>query len=588
MNDHNNPQVARLPEHLKQFIVEQHYEKYTPIDQAVWRYVMRQNYDYLKDVAFYPYIEGLKRAGLSIERIPDLKTMNENLGKIGWGAVTVDGFIPPAAFMEYQAYKVLVIAADIRQIKHIEYTPAPDIIHEASGHAPIIADKDYAQYLQYIGEIGSKAMFSYNDFELYESIRHLSILKELHDANPEMLSKAENDVFEKQQSLGKPSEMALLSRLHWWTVEYGLIDTATGPKIYGAGLLSSIGESASCMLDSVAKIPYTIDAVNVPFDITQTQPQLFVTPDFENLITVLEEFANKMAFRTGGKSGLEKAIECKNICTVVLSSGIQISGVIDKIELDTNDEPSLIVFNSSVALAFNHKQLRGWDKSVLDKGFITPVGKIKNSAKLLEDLSDQEIEEFKNTGTDLSEFYFESGIVLKGVLRQLIKKNYKTIAIIFSNCRVYDSITGHDFYNEPEDFILTVGANVTSVFCGAADKDAYNQEAFISKKTTPNFVEYSAEIIQLHQLYDQIARLRKVGGSDLEIKKIWETLKSNYPEDWLASMELYEYLITEDKLPAISSEIKNSLEKTAIADPHLEKLVQDGFRVIKNQLKSFA
>lgn len=588
MNDHNNPQVARLPEHLKQFIVEQHYEKYTPIDQAVWRYVMRQNYDYLKDVAFYPYIEGLKRAGLSIERIPDLETMNENLGKIGWGAVTVDGFIPPAAFMEYQAYKVLVIAADIRQIKHIEYTPAPDIIHEASGHAPIIADKDYAQYLQYIGEIGSKAMFSYNDFELYESIRHLSILKELHDANPEMLSKAENDVFEKQQSLGKPSEMALLSRLHWWTVEYGLIDTATGPKIYGAGLLSSIGESASCMLDSVAKIPYTIDAVNVPFDITQTQPQLFVTPDFENLITVLEEFANKMAFRTGGKSGLEKAIECKNICTVVLSSGIQISGVIDKIELDTNDEPSLIVFNSSVALAFNHKQLRGWDKSVLDKGFITPVGKIKNSAKLLEDLSDQQIEEFKNTETDLSEFYFESGIVLKGVLRQLIKKNYKTIAIIFSNCRVYGSITGHDFYNEPEDFILTVGANVTSVFCGAADKDAYNQEAFISKKTTPNFVEYSAEIIQLHQLYDQIARLRKVGGSDLEIKKIWETLKSNYPEDWLASMELYEYLITMDKLPAISSEIKNSLEKTAIADPHLEKLVQDGFRVIKNQLKSFA
>ena len=140
-NDFNNPQVARLPNHLKQFIVEQHYEKYTPIDHAVWRYVMRQNYSYLKDVAYYPYIPGLRKAGLTIEKIPDLQEMNDALAKIGWGAVTVDGFIPPAAFMEYQAYHVLVIAADIRQLKHIEYTPAPDIIHESAGHAPIIADQ---------------------------------------------------------------------------------------------------------------------------------------------------------------------------------------------------------------------------------------------------------------------------------------------------------------------------------------------------------------------------------------------------------------------------------------------------------------
>ncbi|MGY0038171.1 hypothetical protein [Pedobacter sp. NJ-S-72] len=166
MTDFNNPRVAQLPKHLRQFIVDQNYAKYTPVDQAVWRYVMRQNYSYLKDVAYYPYIKGLQRAGLSIEYIPDLQTMNDNLGKLGWGAVTVDGFIPPAAFMEYQAYHVLVIAADIRQINHIEYTPAPDIIHESAGHAPIIADADYNSYLSYIGSIGAKAMFSAKDFEL--------------------------------------------------------------------------------------------------------------------------------------------------------------------------------------------------------------------------------------------------------------------------------------------------------------------------------------------------------------------------------------------------------------------------------------
>ena len=219
-NDYNNPQVARLPGYLKQYIVEQRYDHYTPVDQAVWRYVMRQNYSYLKDVAYYPYIPGLEKAGLTIEKIPDLQEMNDALAKIGWGAVTVDGFIPPAAFMEFQAFRILVIAADIRQLKHIQYTPAPDIIHESAGHAPIIADPDYNKYLSYFGSIGAKAIFSSKDFELYEAIRELSILKEMVDADPAEIRKAEKKVAFCQENLGEPSEMALLSRLHWWPLSF--------------------------------------------------------------------------------------------------------------------------------------------------------------------------------------------------------------------------------------------------------------------------------------------------------------------------------------------------------------------------------
>src|SRR3972149_3075871 len=141
----DNQALRSLPHHLMQFIVAQQYQRYTPIDHAVWRYVMRQNFNFLKDNAHPAYVEGLKKTGISIEKIPSIVEMNEILDKIGWAAVTVDGFIPPAAFMEYQAYKVLVIAADMRQINHIEYTPAPDIIHEAAGHAPIIADPEYPQ-----------------------------------------------------------------------------------------------------------------------------------------------------------------------------------------------------------------------------------------------------------------------------------------------------------------------------------------------------------------------------------------------------------------------------------------------------------
>ena len=332
--DYNNKQVANLPLHLRKYIVEQEYDKYTPINHAVWRYVMRQNYSYLKNIAYYPYIPGLKKAGLTIDKIPSLQEINDALTEIRWGAVTVDGFIPPAAFMEFQAYCVLVIAADIRQLEHIEYTSAPDIIHESAGHAPIISDTKYNQYLSYLGKIGTKALFSSKDYELYESIRALSILKEMPNVDKEDLAKAEALVLYNQQNLGTPSEMALLSRLQWWSVEYGLIGDINNPKIYGAGLLSSIGESASCMQPEVRKITYTIDALKVGYDITKEQPQLFVTPTFQNLIDVLAQFESTMAYRVGGLESILKAIECKNICTATFSSGLQTSGVFSNVHKD--------------------------------------------------------------------------------------------------------------------------------------------------------------------------------------------------------------------------------------------------------------
>lgn len=130
-----NEVLDKLPKHLMSLVIDQPYNEYTEQDHAVWRYVMRQNVEYLSKVAHGSYLDGLKRTGISIDRIPHMYGMNRILKEIGWAAVAVDGFIPPAAFMEFQAFNVLVIAADIRPIDQIEYTPAPDIIHEAAGHA---------------------------------------------------------------------------------------------------------------------------------------------------------------------------------------------------------------------------------------------------------------------------------------------------------------------------------------------------------------------------------------------------------------------------------------------------------------------
>ena len=155
--------------------------------------------------------------------------------------------------------------------------------------------------------------------------------------------------------------MALLSRLHWWTVEYGLIGTLENPKIYGAGLLSSIGESVSCLEPAVKKIPYSIDAQTCAFDITTKQPQLFVCRDFQHLKDVLEEFASTMAFRVGGSEGINKAIECQNTATCEYSSGLQVSGVFTEVVTDENNSPIYLRTTGKTALAYRDKELeRPW------------------------------------------------------------------------------------------------------------------------------------------------------------------------------------------------------------------------------------
>jgi len=583
-NDFNNPQVAALPAHLKQFIVDQHYEHYTPVDHAVWRYVMRQNYSYLKDVAYYPYIPGLQKAGLTIEKIPNLQEMNDALAKIGWGAVTVDGFIPPAAFMEYQAYRVLVIAADIRQLNHIEYTPAPDIIHESAGHAPIIADKDYHEYLSYFGSIGAKAMFSAQDFELYEAIRALSILKEMPDADAEELSKAEELVAYRQENMGEPSEMALLSRLHWWTVEYGLIGTLENPKIYGAGLLSSIGESVSCMQSNVKKIPYTIDTINYSYDITQTQPHLFVTPTFQNLIDVLEAFANTMAFRVGGAYGLKKAIDSKNTCTAVYSSGLQLTGTFADMITDKNGDPVYIRTAGPSALANNNKQLPGHGKDYHSHGFSSPAGKLKGHAMPLESLSIDELGYFGIAeGRDVV-LEFESGIVVSGLVKTITAANGKTMLITFTNCTVKDEHGKVLFEPDWGVYDMAVGEKIVSVFCGAADKDAFVEIAYKSNTGTHHPV-YDGRTLELHKLYQQVRNRRQNSGDFGFLGNVWFALQKNHHDDWLCALEILEILEHEEVEPALAHEIRAFLEQKAANEPEYKKLISDGFYLIKHPVE---
>lgn len=582
--DYQNEQVANLPLHLRKYIVPQVYEKYTPVDHAVWRYVMRQNYSYLKNVAYYPYIPGLKKAGLTIEKIPSLQEINDALTEIGWGAVTVDGFIPPAAFMEFQAYRVLVIAADIRQLEHIEYTSAPDIIHESAGHAPIISETKYNQYLSYLGMIGTKALFSSKDYALYESIRALSILKEMPNVNAKELADAEALVLYNQQNLGTPSEMALLSRLQWWTVEYGLIGTIDNPKIYGAGLLSSIGESASCMDPKVKKIEYTIDALSYSYDITKPQPQLFVTPTFQNLIDVLKQFESTMAYRVGGLESVYKAIECKNICTAVFSSGLQVSGVFSKVHTDVNNQIKYINTQGPTSLAFKDQLIAGHDVNYHAHGFGSPVGKLKNVTKSLEDFTAADLLSAGIIVDKVVTLTFENGILVEGKLVSQIYIEEKLVILSFADCKVTDK-EGQVFF-EPAwgMFDMAIGDAIVSVFNGSADKNALEDQLYVSEQPThqPN---YTAKDLQYQSLFKQIRAYRKHHKTDDALNHIWQNIKSNFETDWLGAMELLELADTISSQQTLAKELRVYLSEQSIRYPNYSKLIKDGLSIIDAKLK---
>jgi phenylalanine-4-hydroxylase len=577
---YSNAAVAATPKHLLQFAVDQRYDDYTPVDHAVWRFIMRQNIFFLKEYAHKVYFQGLLDTGISFERIPRIQEMNDILAKIGWGAVAVDGFIPPAAFMEFQAYKVLVIACDMRQIHHIEYTPAPDIVHEAAGHAPIIVDREYSDYLQRFGEVGAKAMSSKKDFELYEAIRHLSILKEQPNSDPKEVEEATKLVEYRQKNLGEPSEMARLSRLHWWTVEYGLIGTLENPKIYGAGLLSSIGESVSCLEADVKKMPYSIEAANQPFDITTKQPQLFVCRDFKHLADVLEEFASKMAFMVGGLEGINKAIDCRNVATCQYSSGLQVTGVFDEVMVDANDNaspkpvrlaprtPIYLHAKGPCALAFQNKELAGHGRDYHKDGFGSPIGRWKETT----------LNEGKKTKLE-----FESGITVEGKIEKVFRREGQVLLITFSGCtaKYRDRVLFDPSWGT---YDMAVGDRINSVFNGAADKDAYNQVALVPKERTIK-VPSTEKRRRLESLYAQVRKIRESKAGYDRLGEIWETQQAEHPDDWLLSMEIFEILDTTDQQAELKARVEKFLNEQKAKTKDLSTLIGWGFRLVEYHKK---
>jgi len=559
--------MFELPSHLQKYKVEQNYSRYTPLDQATWRYILRQLKDFLSKNAHSCYLDGLEKTGITEEEIPRIETISEKLQKFGWTAIPVSGFIPPAAFMELQSLSVLPIASDMRSIDHLLYTPAPDIVHEAAGHAPILIEPEYASYLKEYAQVAKKAIISKEDLDLYEAIRELSDIKENPQSTPEQIIQAEQKLQTTIKSTTHVSEATELSRMNWWTAEYGLIGDIQNPKIFGAGLLSSVGESKWCLSSQVKKIPISVNCIKQSYDITEPQPQLFVTPDFKTLVSVLHEMSSQMAYKVGGTLGLDKAILAKSVNTIETDTGFQISGVVSEYLKDSNGHPIFIKIKGPTQISMGDKQLPGHGKEHHLSGYSFPMGKFDTDQTLIPG--------------SLVTLTYESGVVVKGIVKSITEYTNDTkLSQIFTFEQVTVTYKQQVLF-QPDwgAYDICVSTKIISVFGGPADRKNYGEtDDFVAMQVPIPF--YSKDQKTLFQVFQNIRDYRRSHNSSVaDFNMLLRDSINKAPEHWLVILELLELAIKIKASDELQNKLKNQLEMIKQKNEKLTSIIDDGLRL---------
>jgi phenylalanine-4-hydroxylase len=352
------------------------------------------------------------------------------------------------------------------------------------------------------------------------------------------------------------------------------------PKIYGAGLLSSIGESAWCMQTEVKKIPYSIDAAYQEFDITKPQPQLYVTPDFAYLQEVLEEFANTMAVRKGGWRGLKKLIGSKQIGTIELSTGLQVSGVFTRMIQNEDNEVVYFETNGETALAYREKEVIGHGIRRHKDGFRSPLGKLKGINLSIENMGPRDLQAYNFYDGKPISFEFESGITVNGLnVTGMRNLSGKLMLIQFTGCMVKykDEVL---FSPEMGDFDMAVGKEIVSAFAGAADYRSYKVLAHKVSDTETVRPQRSEEEKELNRLYQKVRDIRErdAAVNASELTTVFNQLRHNFPKDWLLPLEICE--LVHGQADTFSDEILKYLNDLKNKQPAVAHLIDNGLSLI--------
>lgn len=560
------------------------------------------------------YMQGLKETGITIERIPKISEMDSQLRKQGWRAVGITGFIPPEAFLELLSLRILPIACDMRKLEHLDYTPAPDIVHEAAGHAPLIIDPDYATYLAKFGEISRHVIFAKEDNDVYLAVLKLSETKEDPHATADDVQLAQKELDDALARVAYVSEAQQLSRMGWWTTEYGLIKSGSKYLIYGAGLLSSVGESYQCLDPSVPKLPLTISAIETGYDITKPQPQLFYSESFKELEDVIDELASRMSYKIGGQVGLDRALRAQTVTTTVLDTGLQMSGVLSEYKKSDDDQIDFIKFSGPVQLAFDNRQIEGQGPKYHLSGFSSPIGKLAHFGKSVADLSVADWKKFGFKPGQIGRLKFESGIELEGELfrlycaetknpREWVGKDFEQlffaqkqpnsvqkhggtgwILASFKNCKVTN---GNQILFDPQwgVFDLACGQMIPSVFGGAADRGPYLKEtqyefgeARVQKSNRTSANE------KMIPLYSRVRELREKNiwndESIAALKSVLQEVRSTFSKEWLLRWELLELIVKHQVLTEFEKDLRAELNEIGKSSRVLQTLIHRGLELL--------
>lgn len=238
----NDPVVtAQTP--AEDLTIDQKWELYSREEHAIWTTLYQRQMKVLKGRAAPEHFAGLELLNLNEGGIPDFRRINEKLEKLtGWTVVTVPGLIPEREFYEHLANRRFVSGRFIRDANTLDYLPEPDIFHDVFGHVPLLTQPVFADYMQAYGKGGLRSLE-------FDTIKNMA-------------------------------------RLYWYTVEFGLINTPEGRRIYGAGIVSSKSESIFC-LD--ARSPNRIH-----FDLERIMRTDYRYDDFQQTYFVIDSYDELM------------------------------------------------------------------------------------------------------------------------------------------------------------------------------------------------------------------------------------------------------------------------------------------------------
>lgn len=240
------------------FFISQKNERYTDENHAVWKELFTERMKSLDEQASDVFLTGLNQIGLIPDRVPVVADINRRLQDLtGWESHPVPGYLPAKAFFACLANRRFPTTITVRPRELMHYLPEPDIFHDVFGHVPLHADPVFAEFLQ---TYGKAALFCEN-----------------------------------------PYHIERLARLFWFTVEFGLIRERGEVKLYGSGLISSIGESFHALeSDHVDRRPFDLDRVcDTPFEIDHYQPILYVLESFEQLRDAMDSYAERVLEESG-------------------------------------------------------------------------------------------------------------------------------------------------------------------------------------------------------------------------------------------------------------------------------------------------